>query len=77
MKHVAIFIIALLTLISCRNKDNSNIKNSDIETISVFEHYSDKKSFSSFIDTIELIPLETTEDNLIGEITRIVFLKKI
>lgn len=73
MKHVAIFIIALLTLISCRNKDNSNIKNSDIETISVFEHYSDKKSFSSFIDTIELIPLETTEDNLIGEITRIVF----
>ena len=39
MKHVAIFIIALLTLISCRNKDNSNIKNSDIETISVFECY--------------------------------------
>lgn len=73
MKHVSIFIIALLTLISCRNKDNSNIRNSDIETISVFEHYSDKKFFSSFVDTIELIPLETTADNLIGEITRIIF----
>jgi len=73
MKHVSIFIIALLTLISCRNKDNSNMRNSDIETISVFEHYSDKKFFSSFVDTIELIPLETADDNLIGEITRIVF----
>lgn len=73
MKHIPIFIIALFTLISCRNKDNSNIRNSDIETISFFEHYSDKKLLSSFVDTIELIPLETTADNLIGEITRIIF----
>lgn len=73
MKHIPIFIIALFTLISCRDKNNSNMRNNDIETISVFEHYSAKKLLSSFVDTIELIPLETTADNLIGEITRIVF----
>ena len=43
------------------------------ETINFFASYQDKLPLSTFVDTIELIPLETTDENLIGEITRLVY----
>ena len=43
------------------------------ETIDFFASYQDKLPLSTFVDTIELIPLETTDENLIGEITRLVY----
>lgn len=43
------------------------------ETINFFASYQDKLPLSTFVDTIELIPFETTDENLIGEITRLVY----
>ena len=72
MKNNILFIILSFSLLSCQHKGDST-KNSTIETIPVFSNYTAELPFSAFVDTIELIPLETTEDNLIGEITRVIF----
>jgi len=72
MKNSILFIILSFSLLSCQHKGDST-KNSTIETIPVFSNYTAELPFSAFVDTIELIPLETTEDNLIGEITRVIF----
>ena len=74
MKPNAVIIIIVLVLVaSCKNENNTNIRNDNIETISFYKNYQEKLPYSSFVDTIELIPLETTEKSLIGEITRVVF----
>lgn len=67
-----VFLIVILLITSCQRINDSNIK-SDIGTVSFYENFSEKIPFSSFVDTIELIPLETTDENMIGEITRIIF----
>ena len=66
-----VFLIVILLITSCQGINDSNIK-SDIGTVSFYENFSEKISFSSFVDTIEIIPLETTDENMIGEITRII-----
>lgn len=74
MKNSILFIILSVCLLSCQHTgDSSTTKDSTIETIPVFSNYTAELPFSAFVDTIELIPLETTEDNLIGEITRVIF----
>lgn len=60
-------------MVACRNGQHSDGQHERFKTISVLDNYMDKLPFSSFVDTIELIPLETREDNLIGKITRIIF----
>ena len=72
MKNNILFIILSVCLLSCQYAGDST-KNSTIETIPVFSNYTTELPFSAFVDTIELIPLETTEENLIGEITRLIF----
>lgn len=67
-----VFLIVILLITSCQGINDSNIK-SDIGTVSFYENFSEKIPFSSFVDTIEIIPLETTDENMIGEITRIIF----
>ena len=62
MKNSILFIILSFSLLSCQHKGDST-KNSTIETIPVFSNYTAELPFSAFVDTIELIPLETTEDN--------------
>lgn len=74
MKNSIFFIILSFCLLSCQHTgDSSTTKDSTIETIPVFSNYTAELPFSAFVDTIELIPLETTEENLIGEITRLIF----
>lgn len=73
MKYIPFFLILLLSVASCRNENDLKADGNAIEKIAVLQDYSNKLPFSSFVDTIELIPLETTKENLIGEITRIVF----
>lgn len=74
MKNSILFIILSVCLLSCQHTgDSSTTKDSTIETIPVFSNYTAELPFSAFVDTIELIPLETTEENLIGEITRLIF----
>lgn len=74
MKNSIFVIILSVCLLSCQHTgDSSTTKDSTIETIPVFSNYTAELPFSAFVDTIELIPLETTEDNLIGEITRVIF----
>ena len=73
MKYSTYILILLSILVaSCgkENKDNNSVDN--VETISFQKHYQEKIPFSFFVDTIELIPLETTDDNLIGEVNRII-----
>lgn len=74
MKNSIFVIILSVCLLSCQHTgDSSTTKDSTIETIPVFSNYTAELPFSAFVDTIELIPLETTEENLIGEITRLIF----
>lgn len=73
MTRFALFSILLFLVLSCQKKNKSNINRDDIETISFYEVYSEKLPFSFFVDTIELIPLETNDENMIGEITRLIF----
>lgn len=69
-----LFIIILIGFISsCSTKRDKPIQEGNWETIRFDENYVKELPFSSFVDTIELIPLETTEKNLIGEVNRIVF----
>ena len=73
MKYSTYILVLLSILVaSCgkENKDNNSVDN--VETISFQKHYQEKIPFSFFVDTIELIPLETTDDNLIGEVNRII-----
>ena len=73
MTRFALFSILLILVLSCQKKNKSNINRDDIETISFYEVYSEKLPFSFFVDTMELIPLETNDENMIGEITRLIF----
>ena len=73
MTRFALFSILLFLVLSCQKKNKSNINRDDIETISFYEVYSEKLPFSFFVDTMELIPLETNDENMIGEITRLIF----
>lgn len=69
-----LFIIILIGFISsCSTKRDKPIQEGNWETIRFDENQVKELPFSSFVDTIELIPLETTEKNLIGEVNRIVF----
>lgn len=72
MKNSILFIILSFCMFSCQHAGDST-KDSTIETIRIFSNYTTNLPFSAFVDTIELIPLETTEENLIGEITRLIF----
>lgn len=69
-----LFIIILIGFISsCSTKRDKPIQEGNLETIRFDENQVRELPFSFFVDTIELIPLETTEENLIGEITRAIF----
>ena len=72
MKNHILFIILSFCFFSCQHTGDST-NDSTIETIPIFSNYTKQLPFSAFVDNIELIPLETTEDNLIGEITRLIF----
>lgn len=69
-----LFIIILIGFISsCSTKRDKPIQEGNLETIRFDENQVRELPFSFFVDTIELIPLETTEENLVGEITRAIF----
>jgi len=65
-----LFILIALCLFSCGGKNHQSNK---LETISINGNIRQALNLSSFVDTIEFIPLETNEENLIGIINRIVY----
>jgi len=65
-----LFILIALCLFSCGRKSHQDNK---IETISINGNIKQTLNFSSFVDTIEFIPLETNEENLIGKVNRIIY----
>lgn len=73
MKYFVLFFFGLFFIFSCQEKKNSDISEDNIERVSFYENYSEKLPLSFFVDTIELIPLETNHENMIGEITRLIF----
>jgi len=65
-----LFILIALCLFSCGGKNHQSNK---LETISINGNIRQTLNFSSFVDTIEFIPLETNNENLIGEVDRIIY----
>ena len=64
-----LFIIILIGFISsCSTKRDKPIQEGNLETIRFDENQVRELPFSFFVDTIELIPLETTEENLKGKL---------
>ena len=68
-KHY-LFILIALCLFSCGGKSHQDNK---IETISINGNIRQTLNLSSFVDTIEFIPLETNDENLIGDVERIIY----
>lgn len=67
-----IYTCLLLLLLACGKEKSEN----DLINISTIQFKGDLNSklfMSSFVDTIEFIPLETTSENLIGEINRVIY----
>ena len=75
MKYCYIVTVLLpFFLFSCKDEDSLNKSiNNNIDQIDFTENNIKELDFSSFVDTIELIPLETTKESLIGEINRIIY----
>ena len=69
-KKYYILILIALGLFSCGGKKHQSNK---LETISINGNIRQTLNFSSFVDTIEFIPLETNEENLIGKVNRIIY----
>jgi len=65
-----IFTLIAFCLFSCGGKSHQSKK---LETISINGNIRQTLNLSSFVDTIEFIPLETNDENLIGIINRIVY----
>jgi len=65
-----LFILIALCLFSCGGKNHQSNK---LETISINGNIRQALNLSSFVDTIEFIPLETNNENLIGEVDRIIY----
>lgn len=67
-----ICICTSLLLLAC-GEEKSEKNSTRISTIHFKGDLHSRLFMSSFVDTIEFIPLETTDENLIGEITRVVY----
>ena len=65
-----LFILIALCLFSCGRKSHQDSK---LETISINGNIRQALNLSSFVDTIEFIPLETNDENLIGDVERIIY----
>ena len=69
----SIFLLIGLILFACKEEQTDSLRNKDLITIDFESSLVDKLKFSQFVDTIEFIPLETTNRNLIGEIQRVIY----
>ena len=69
-KKLFVYLLVILFGSSCGSHSDSN---SDYVTIDFESSLVDKLKFSQFVDTIEFIPLETTDRNLIAEVRRIIY----
>ena len=68
-----IFLLIGLILFACKKEQTDSLRNKDLITIDFESSLVDKLKFSQFVDTIEFIPLETTGNNLIGGVQRIIY----
>jgi hypothetical protein len=69
-KKLFVYLLVILFGSSCGSHSDSN---SDYVTIDFESSLVDKLKFSQFVDTIEFIPLETTDESLISDVNRIVY----
>ena len=68
-----IFLLIGLILFACKEEQTESLRNKDLITIDFESSLVDKLKFSQFVDTIEFIPLETTDESLISDVNRIVY----
>ncbi len=71
MKYLLVFIITLFFL-SCGDKNAQELFEQSVKTISVSCEKNQVLNLSEFADSIEIIPLETKDECLIGWVRRIV-----
>lgn len=74
MKKIYIICLVMVFLMSCKN-ENNHASHSNATTITIVTESEDVLNMSTFVDSIELVPLETKDDNLIGWIPRIIATK--
>lgn len=73
MRHPLFFLITIpLLFVSCEKKKAASLAESDLKTITISCEKNQVLNLSEFADSIEIIPLETRDDNLIGWVHRIV-----
>ena len=71
-KNVCFYWLFILVFFSCTEKKDLPEKR-DFISIDFESSLVNELKFSQFVDTIEFIPLETTNENLIGEVNRIIY----
>ena len=69
--HFVLYLICLLVL-SCTQKQSESRESGDMESIPItdFETYNGR--FSEFAEAVEMIPLEFTDESILGEIKKVV-----
>lgn len=70
MRNLLFSLFTLFFLLSCSSKESTV---SDIERIPISIQKGKELKLSSFVDSIQIIPLETTSESLIGHVHRIVY----
>lgn len=74
MKNTYILCLLMAFLVSCKNKGiQEQAPNATVISIDVSRE--DILNISTFVDSLELIPLETKDENLVGRIPRIIATK--
>ena len=71
-KNICFYWLFILVFFSCTEKKDLPEKR-DFISIDFESSLVSELKFSQFVDTIEFIPLETTNENLIGEVNRIIY----
>lgn len=72
---VVLCLLIIIILFSCKKETNkSRISETEIENITIDLDNNIQVAYDSLIERVEFIKLETTEDNLIGQISQVFFI---
>jgi hypothetical protein len=79
MKHLIIYLIIIVFSITCKyNEETTTIqKTDDFKTLVIYSKENTILNYSQFIDSIDYIPLETSDKALIGDnVFKIIYAKQ-
>lgn len=71
-KYLLLSIVFSLFLCGCTQKQSESNESSGMETIPIIDFETYNGRFSEFAEAVEMIPLEFTEESILGEIKKVV-----